>query len=374
MAKFYVICPLGLEELLKTEILEIAPRLLSHAAQPQCEDLKLLEVGQGGVLIECTALFALQLHFFSKIASRVLMRIASFRALEFSMLEKELRNIDLVKLIGDQKFALKVSSQKSKLGQEKRIFETATRAWPGRLSQEKKMSQEFYLRAENDQFVLSLDLTGEHLHFRGRDRTLAGLAPIRETLAAALIRFLIDQEPLSVLQNVKIFDPMAGSGTLLCEADDLYKLLKSRSFAFENQSWAPALLKSDSFIYNYRQLESETWEGFAAWDQSQEARDRLSQLSLSRPLEITPTPNQSRTQQVWVVANPPYGERLKAIPSDQLRDILLASKPSRVAVILPENLARELLMIWPTNGWSIAKLKVQNGGIPCLFIRAVHQD
>lgn len=373
MAKFYVICPLGLEELLKTEILEIAPRLLNSSALPQSEDLVSLEVQQGGVLIESTALFAIQLHFFSKIASRILMRLGSFRALEFSMLEKELRKVDLKKFIGEQKFSLKVSSQKSKLGQEKRIFETATKAWSS-LSSEKGLPQELYLRAENDQFVLSLDLTGEHLHFRGRERELGGLAPIRETLAAALVRFLIDQEPLSVLQNIKIFDPMAGSGTLLIEADELYKILNSRSFAFQTQPWVPALIKSETFTQNYRQIDKETWLGIAAWDQNEEARNRWSQLSLSLPLEISSSPSHSNQQQVWVVANPPYGERLKAIPNEKLREILLASNPSRVAVILPENLARELLAIWPTKGWSIAKLKVQNGGIPCLFIRAVHQD
>ncbi len=59
--------------------------------------------------------------------------------------------------------------------------------------------------------VISLDTSGESLHKRGY-RLLAGEAPMQETLAAAIIRLSKwdGENPL--------WDPMCGSGTILCEA------------------------------------------------------------------------------------------------------------------------------------------------------------
>jgi putative N6-adenine-specific DNA methylase len=67
------------------------------------------------------------------------------------------------------------------------------------------------LHIKNDRAVISLDTSGGALHRRGyREETVA--APMQETVAAAIIRFSQwdGSDPL--------YDPMCGSGTLLCEA------------------------------------------------------------------------------------------------------------------------------------------------------------
>ncbi len=67
------------------------------------------------------------------------------------------------------------------------------------------------LHINKNRAVISLDTGGGPLHKRGyRSRTVA--APMQETLAAAIVRFSgwTGQRPL--------YDPMCGSGTLLCEA------------------------------------------------------------------------------------------------------------------------------------------------------------
>ena len=69
----------------------------------------------------------------------------------------------------------------------------------------------FNLHIEKDMAVISLDTSGESLHKRGY-RLLAGEAPMQETLAAALIRISKWDG-----QNT-LYDPMCGSGTILCEA------------------------------------------------------------------------------------------------------------------------------------------------------------
>lgn len=67
------------------------------------------------------------------------------------------------------------------------------------------------LHIENDRATIGLDASGGSLHRRGY-RGETGKAPIQETVAAALIR-------LTGWDGDKPFyDPMCGSGTLLCEA------------------------------------------------------------------------------------------------------------------------------------------------------------
>ena len=67
------------------------------------------------------------------------------------------------------------------------------------------------LHIRKDQAVISLDTSGEALHRRGyREETVS--APMQETLAAAIIR-LSEWDG-----SVPLYDPMCGSGTLLCEA------------------------------------------------------------------------------------------------------------------------------------------------------------
>ena len=67
------------------------------------------------------------------------------------------------------------------------------------------------LHIRHDKAVISLDTSGGALHRRGyREETVA--APMQETVAAAIIRFSEWDG------SVPLYDPMCGSGTLLCEA------------------------------------------------------------------------------------------------------------------------------------------------------------
>ncbi|MDX2447810.1 MAG: THUMP domain-containing protein [Desulfobacterales bacterium] len=67
------------------------------------------------------------------------------------------------------------------------------------------------LHVRKDQAVISLDTSGGALHRRGY-REEAVSAPMQETIAAAIIRFSEWDG------SVPLYDPLCGSGTLLCEA------------------------------------------------------------------------------------------------------------------------------------------------------------
>jgi 23S rRNA (guanine2445-N2)-methyltransferase / 23S rRNA (guanine2069-N7)-methyltransferase len=71
---------------------------------------------------------------------------------------------------------------------------------------------QFHLHLENERAVLSLDLSGESLHRRGY-RALSGRAPLKETLAAAIVALSGWGE-----KPQPLVDPMCGTATLLIEA------------------------------------------------------------------------------------------------------------------------------------------------------------
>ncbi len=82
------------------------------------------------------------------------------------------------------------------------------------------------LHIRKDRAVISVDTSGGPLHKRGyREETVS--APMQETIAAAIIRFT------GWDGSVPLYDPMCGSGTLLCEA--LMKFCKIPSGIFKKQ-------------------------------------------------------------------------------------------------------------------------------------------
>ncbi|HEY6906357.1 MAG TPA: class I SAM-dependent RNA methyltransferase [Ignavibacteriaceae bacterium] len=171
----------------------------------------------------------------------------------------------------------------------------------------------FNLHIEKDTAVISLDTSGESLHKRGY-RLLAGEAPMQETLAAAIIR----------LSNwdgeTPLWDPMCGSGTILCEALMHYcripaqKLRKIFGFTnlpdFDPAEWAKVKDEYDSKI---RPLPKDIIKGS---DKSQKAldvaKDNLSHLPYSESVGITRRTFQevSGFKDGTLITNPPYGIRL----------------------------------------------------------------
>tara|TARA_B100000700_G_C15012947_1_gene841888 strand:- start:1039 stop:2163 length:1125 start_codon:yes stop_codon:yes gene_type:complete len=88
----------------------------------------------------------------------------------------------------------------------------------------------FHLHLANHQAVLSVDATNSSLHKRGY-RPAVGIAPIKETLAAGLIRMT------GWDGSINLVDPLCGSGTFLIEAvSNLFGISSglNRKFLFRN--------------------------------------------------------------------------------------------------------------------------------------------
>jgi len=171
----------------------------------------------------------------------------------------------------------------------------------------------FNLHIEQEQAVLSLDTSGESLHKRGY-RLLAGEAPMQETLAAAIIRLSKwdGESPL--------WDPMCGSGTILCEALMHYcripaQYLRNRyGFAnlpeYDDAAWQSQKKSIDACI---RPLPPGL---IAGSDKSQKtlmvAQENLNRLPYGSLVDLKGHPFQHKKQfeNGTIITNPPYGIRL----------------------------------------------------------------
>ncbi len=171
----------------------------------------------------------------------------------------------------------------------------------------------FNLHIDKDTAVISLDTSGDSLHKRGY-RLLAGEAPMQETLAAAIIRISKwdGEQPL--------WDPMCGSGTILCEALMHYcripaqKLRKKFGFfnlpEFNQDEWYKI---KDEYDGRIRPLPKNIISGS---DKSQNAidvaRENLSHIPYTGSVELKKRQFQEREsfENGVLITNPPYGIRL----------------------------------------------------------------
>ncbi|MGQ0504914.1 MAG: THUMP domain-containing class I SAM-dependent RNA methyltransferase, partial [Myxococcaceae bacterium] len=164
---------------------------------------------------------------------------------------------------------------------------------------------------------LSFDLAGDPLNRRGY-RTQPTVAPLKETLAAAILRAAAytGDEPL--------VDPMCGSGTLLIEGGMIAcrrAPALNRSFAVER--WPSHAAQAKEILNGLRQ-EARAYERQAPYpiiglDKSDEAVEAATRnvkaARLSREIEIregdatAPLPVDNVPPGL-LVTNPPYGDRL----------------------------------------------------------------
>ena len=165
---------------------------------------------------------------------------------------------------------------------------------------------------------ITLNLTP--LHQRGH-RTDGGEAPLRDTLAQVMLhRLKVDSTPADF-----IIDPCCGSGTLLIEA------------ATRLGAMAPQRLRSAQLLSKWTGLETISWTDLVAEAKGAErpvssrligfdfdpdavdrARENVERAGLSNLIEISqadlhdlrPEGLVGPQERGWIIANPPYGERL----------------------------------------------------------------
>jgi len=149
-------------------------------------------------------------------ASRVLLRLATFRCRDFPQLFKRCRDLPWGSYVRPEtSLEVAASAHRSRLVHSERLAATVHEAIDHALGRgaggEEAFTQRVQVRLEDDLCTVSLDSSGELLHRRGY-RSESGAAPLRETLAAGILL------RLGWEGREALVDPMCGSGTFLIEA------------------------------------------------------------------------------------------------------------------------------------------------------------
>ncbi len=352
----------GLEELLKTELENLGAQ---H-----------VQVVQGGVHFEGDTRLIYQSLMWSRLASRIMLPLNECKVYSDLDLYMGVQAIDWTEIFNPgATFAVHFSgvneeirnSQYGAMRVKDAIVDSFTRKNMERPNVDREqpdMRINVWLNKETAH--IALDLSGDGLHLRGyRDR--AGLAPMKETLAAAVV-MRSGWQP-----GTPLLDPLCGSGTLLIEA------------AMLATDRAPGLHRGHWGFSGWAQHDEALWKGVKAEAQTR-ARQGLADYgsrfygsdSDARVIDIARSNarragvgelidfNVKDVAQLTnplpegphgtVLSNPPYGERLESEPA-------LIALHSLLGRTLKNNF----------GGWNVSLFSASPELLNCLQLRADRQ-
>ncbi|MEO7726339.1 MAG: class I SAM-dependent RNA methyltransferase [Burkholderiales bacterium] len=310
MEKFFAPCPRGLEAVLAQEL-----------AALDAADIK---TADGGVHFAGPLTLAYRANLESRIASRVLWRVggAPYKSEEdifkatLALPWPQWFDVDHTIRVNLAALRCPLKSLDFVTLRIKDAICDAFRAKTGRRPDVNTQAPDVRIHAflTADQLTIYLDTSGDPLFKRGY-RTAAGEAPLRENLAAGLLRLAGWSPPEALL------DPMCGSGTLLIEAALIALNIAPgtrRSFAFyklknfDQRAWEKlklAAAATESPLAGALPIYGSDLYG----DELKNARANIAAAGLQEQIQLkqanvleTPAPAANGV----IVTNPPYGVRL----------------------------------------------------------------
>jgi putative N6-adenine-specific DNA methylase len=316
----------------------------------------------------------------SRLAEGLRVRLGqAFRAASFAELEARLMRLAWAAFVGrgGSMPRIRVTCRRSRLYHSGAVEERIARVLSRRLGcrpvrPEERSGLTVFARLEHDRVQISVDATGEPLHRRGY-RLEAGQAPLRETLAAALL------QAAGYRGDRPLWDPFCGAGTICLEAAAVAARVwpgMRRSFSFE--AWPTH--DSEAFHAFRDRLPGPVAPAVpvlgsdrdpavleAACHNAQRAGLAAHVVWLDATLRLAVN---DAADGAMVVSNPPYGRRLSAGPAlrrtfGQLGAILRERPDLRPVVLLaahPE-LMRKTALPWRC----VATLN--NRGVPVGLLR-----
>ncbi|EIC84776.1 bifunctional 23S rRNA (guanine(2069)-N(7))-methyltransferase RlmK/23S rRNA (guanine(2445)-N(2))-methyltransferase RlmL [Serratia sp. M24T3] len=352
----------GLEELLKSE--------LETLGAQSCK------VVQGGVHFEGDDRLLYKSLLWSRLASRILLPLNEFKVHSDLDLYLGVMAIDWPSIFGVEKtFAVHFSglndeirnSQYGALKVKDAIVDSFTRKMderPNVAKQQPDIRVNVFL--QRDTASVALDLSGEGLHQRGY-RDLTGQAPLKESLAAAIVMRSGWQA------GTPMVDPMCGSGTLLIEAA---MIAGDRAPGLHRQHWGFTAwsnfneelwreLTTEAQVRSRRAVQETTSRFFGSdidrrvieMAKANARRAGVAELISFEAAEVGKLKNPLPEGPVGtIISNPPYGERLESEP----------------ALIALHNLLGRVAKT-QFGGWQLSLFSASPELLSCLQLRADRQ-
>lgn len=254
-------------------------------------------------------------------AERVLVELASFRAVTFEELFQGVKSIPLEDFIGkDDAFPVKGHCLNSQLHSVPDCQKIIKKAAVERLKDKYKTSwfdesgavHQLQFTILKDVATIYLDTTGAGLHKRSYRRN-SNDAPIKETLAAGIV------DLARVREDSVVVDPMCGSGTFLIES--AYKALNiapglRRKFSAEGwEQISPEVWKKErenalSLINKQGGFKGMGFDVDGAAAALTEANAKKAGVGSKITVDMCDIRRFKRPQGTIALCNPPYGERM----------------------------------------------------------------
>ena len=316
-------------------------------------------------------------------ADRVLIRVAEFPAPDFDALFETTKTIDWASYIPiDGSFPVTGRSIKSQLSSvpacqrtvKKAVVESLLRGHTTSELPESGTEYKVDIGLLKDVASLTIDTTGRSLHRRGY-RTLISKAPLKETLAAAMVK-------LSFWRAGKpLIDPFCGAGTIPIEAAMIGRNIApglTREFAFQDWIEFPSDLlesvRADAISQQTEQLEERILGSDIDGRILAAARENAARAGVADDIHFQSGDAldiSSKRRFGCLITNPPYGQRI-GDDYDYELDALYKSMPDMLRRL--PTWSHYILTAYPgferTVGRSAdRRRKLYNGRIQCTYFQ-----
>jgi len=356
--QFYAVVLPGLEPLATQELTSLS----AHDIRSE----------QGGVRFSGTLDTLYRVSLRARCITRVQVRVGKCHAMTWPELQHNVAKMAWERFIPKgAKVSVQASAEHSKLMHTDKIAEHVLAGIKDvlgkRLDKENGNEQHVHIHISNNRCDISIDASGERLDRRGY-RLATAKAPMRETLAAAMIQWMGWKKDETLLV------PMCGSGTLAIEAALSGRKLASNIHhdfpfkdwdVFKDKSWKRILEKTSAMaqegLPSKIQVSDVHVGALAACKENAERAGVLSDLNVQQQDMHTLKP--SKTEEAGLMlCNPPYGLRIEMDGEQFYRDLGHVLRDSfvgwRVAVMCPDWQHEKALSL-PVR----RRLRVKHGGL-----------
>lgn len=366
MFQLLAVCPMGLEAVVAKEVQSLGYETT---------------IENGRIFFEGDETAIAKANLWLRTADRVRIVLGQFHTTSFDDLFEQTLALPWESIIAeDGQFPVQGRSVKSKLYSVPDCQSIVKKAIVERLKRNYQVSgwleetgakYPVEVAIHKDQALLTIDTSGSGLNKRGY-RIAQGEAPIKETLAASLIRLA------NWNGNTPLIDPFCGSGTIAIEACLIAQNIApgfNRDFVSEAWDIMPENLYEDLRDEADQQAEYDKPIEVYASDIDPEmveiAKRNAAEVGLSDIIQFSVkdvnTLSLPDDQAIALVGNPPYGERIgdREEVNEMYRYIgkLMKQHPYLSAYILTSNNEFEYL----ANRKATKRRKLFNGYIECTY-------